>query len=213
MAARGVVCVALTISIVSGCAGRADRELEHASVQLGRAVATGKASSIGPWLAAGQLALVDMNATVASREAIAEDLETAHARATPLIVLGEGHVEALESVDGRTYRFQFDPTDYYGRETPRRALSSFVRSTRLGRWDVVLTLAPRRFRAALTEAALKHAWSDNESGAALRTARDRLAACLDAPVRADAHHAVLVCNGSELATLEREGDGWVVVDF
>ena len=111
------------------------------------------------------------------------------------------------------WRFVSDPTVYFGQSTPREALRSLVRASREGRWDVLLDLAPRRYRMGLSEDDLATAWTEGPQAQALQAARDRLAARLSGTIRADAHQAILDLGDGEFARLEREKDRWVVVDF
>lgn len=111
------------------------------------------------------------------------------------------------------WRFAEDPTDIYAQATPRQALSALVVASRNQRWDVMVRLAPRRYRIGLSEGDLEKAWTKGEHAEALAAARDRLAEHLADPVVADAHEAVLDMGDGHVARLEREHDRWVVVDF
>ncbi|MFY0541764.1 hypothetical protein [Nannocystis pusilla] len=113
----------------------------------------------------------------------------------------------------RGWVFAEDPTLVYDQSTPRAALRSLVRASLQRRWDVLLGLAPERYRLGLSEDDLRAAWTEGEHADALQTARDRLAARLGDPIVADAHEAVLDLGNAEVARLEREGTRWVVVDF
>ncbi len=105
------------------------------------------------------------------------------------------------------------PTLYYDQSTPRAALRSLVRASEHQRWDVLLALAPYRYRLGLSEADLKAAWTEGEYAEALQAARDRLREHLAAPIQSDAHEATLDLGHGDTALLEREGARWVVVDF
>jgi hypothetical protein len=128
------------------------------------------------------------------------------------VVLGPG--EAVEAVcEGKAWGFREDPLAWDRRDTPRAALRALVVASRLGRWDVLLALAPRRYRLGLSEADLERAWGTGPQGDALRAARDRVARALPGPIEADADEATLRLEGGSRAQLEREGANWVVVDF
>jgi hypothetical protein len=111
------------------------------------------------------------------------------------------------------WSFAEDPTDLYSQDTPRRALRALVQASRMERWDVLLGLAPRRYRIGMSEEDLERAWTKGDQGEALRAARDRLADHLADPIVSDAHEAVLDMGEGNVARLEREGRLWVVVDF
>ncbi len=51
---------------------------------------------------------------------------------------------------GGVWKLVSNPIDYYGAETPRRALRSFVRAFKHQRWDVMLEFVPRRYREQTT---------------------------------------------------------------
>jgi hypothetical protein len=114
---------------------------------------------------------------------------------------------------GQAWVFAEDPTVAYDQTTPRAALRSLVRASRLQRWDVLLGLAPERYRLGLSEDDLRRAWTEGEYAAALQASRERLARRLGEPIVSDAHEAVLDLGDGEAAHLEREGSRWVVVDF
>jgi hypothetical protein len=111
------------------------------------------------------------------------------------------------------WRFAEDPTDLYAQATPRQALRAIVLASRNQRWDVLVQLAPRRYRIGLSAEDLERAWTNGEHAQALAAARDRLARHLADPIVADAHEAVLDMGDGQFARLEREHDRWVVVDF
>lgn len=114
---------------------------------------------------------------------------------------------------GKAWNFAEDPTLVYDQSSPRAALRSLVRASRLRRWDVLVSLAPERYRLGLSEDDLRRAWSEGEYAGALQAARDRLMRHLAEPIVSDAHEAVLDLGDGEAAHLEREGARWVVVDF
>ncbi|TPV95563.1 MAG: hypothetical protein B7733_09355 [Myxococcales bacterium FL481] len=202
----------LAVLVGFGCAARSDRELRRASVNLGQAVEAGNRAEVVAGVSPGYLAQVDEAALARGRQAIARDLEAPTVASTPIIALGRDRVAATRR-DGASFRFEMDPTVYYAQDTPRRALTSLIRASRFERWDVLVDLAPRRYRAALTERAVATAWGEGPGGDALRAAREQLAVCLDGPIQLDTHFAVLICDGKPAATLEREGSVWVVADF
>ncbi len=111
------------------------------------------------------------------------------------------------------WRFAEDPTDLYARDTPLAALRALVLASRHQRWDILVELAPRRYRLGLSEDDLRLAWTEGEQGAALRAARDRLAEHLVDPIVSDEHEATLDVGEGRTVRLEREPGGWVVVDF
>lgn len=197
------------------CAPRQARSLTRASHELSRAVARDDAAQIRGHVVTGARGRVDVDAmlTGTARRSWTKALEKPdRVRPEAVVFLGaEQPVAAVWTDEG--WRFAEDPTDVYAQRTPRQALRALVRATRAERWDVVLRLAPQRYRLGLSEEDLRSAWTDGDQGSALRAARDRLAAHLADPIAADADDAALDLGQGNVARLEREGDRWVVVEF
>lgn len=192
------------------------RDLHKASRELGKAVADEDSAAVDAALLPGRRALVDREELLvdpATRGAWARALEN------PTSVRPEGllQIESDRFVDivwtDEGWRFRGDPGDAYPQSTPREALGSLVRASRNARWDVMLDLAPRRYRIGLSVDEIEAAWTEGDYGEALRESRDKLAEHLADPIVADAHHALLDLTGGRFARLEREGSRWVVVDF
>ncbi len=120
-------------------------------------------------------------------------------------------VRAVEGPGG--WRFVDDPTDVFARDTPRHALRTLVVASREKRWEIVMALAPKRYRMGLSVEELAQAWTDGEHAKVLTAARDQVAAHLADPIVADADEATLEIAPGHVARLEREGDHWVIVDF
>lgn len=206
----------LTVPLASlACAPHKARALRHGSRELSRAVARSDAEAIREHVVAGGRGQVDTRAmlTGTARRSWTKALaDPQSARPEAVVFLGpEDPVTVVWTDEG--WRFAEDPTDVYAQRTPRQALRALVRATRAGRWDVLLRLAPRRYRLGLSEDDLRVAWTEGEQGSALRAARDRLATHLADPIVADADEASLDLGQGHVARLEREGDRWVVVEF
>jgi hypothetical protein len=197
------------------CAPRQARSLRRASHDLSRAVAKGDAEAIRRHVVPGARGQVDTDAmlTGTARRSWAKALgDPEEVRPEAVVLLGpEQPVRVVWTDEG--WRFAEDPTDVYAQRTPRQALVALVRATRAGRFDVLLRLAPRRYRLGLSEDDLRVAWTEGEQGSALRAARDRLASHLADPIVGDADEASLDMGQGHVARLEREGDRWVVVEF
>jgi hypothetical protein len=209
----GALAVALIAS--SACSG-GDARLKRSSRQLAKAIDAGDEDALEASVLAGQRGRLDRERLLRAdgRQELADEL------AEPIAIegwarmrMGEGEVIDVRATEGGRWSFASDPTDFYGQSTPRETLRSFVRASRLGRWDVLLRLAPRRYRMGLSEDDLRHAWTDGEEAALLAERRDRLAQSLDRAIRADAHQAIMAIGNRQFARLERERDRWVVVDF
>ena len=201
--------------LVAGCTSAHQRRLIKDSRRAGKAIARADADALEASVLPGQLARVDASAL--ADENTAELWATAlkkpvAARPEALVPVGDiGAVGAVWTDDG--WRFTEDPTEFYGQRTPRQALRSFVRATRTGRWDVLIELAPLRYRVGLSTEDLQKAWTEGDYAKSLVESRDRLEDGLDGPIFVDAHEAVLPLGDDRAARLEFEGDRWVVVDF
>lgn len=198
--------------LVAGCGGHA-RLLVRSSADLGKAVRRGEREAIDEQVLPATRSRIDYDELLADKAKWGERLaRPTGARPEALIYLGND--EVIEAVwTDKGWRFASDPTVYFGQSTPREALRSLVRASREQRWDVMVDLAPRRYRMGLSEEDLAEAWTDGPQAQALQEARDRLARRLAGTIRADAHQAILDLGDGEFARLEREKDRWVVVDF
>lgn len=197
----------------AGCGGQA-RALVRSSHDLGKAVRRQDVEKTEARVLPASRARVDYDALYGDEEAQWGNrlAKPTGARPEALIYLSNDEVVEVVWTD-KGWRFASDPTVYFGQSTPREALRSLVRASREGRWDVMLDLAPRRYRMGLSEEDLEIAWTEGPQAEALQEARDRLADHLAGTIRADAHQAILELGSGEFARLEREKDRWVVVDF
>ncbi len=212
---RRLLFVLAALVVLPACRPRHSRALERASHTLSRAVTRDDAVQIRAQVVPGARGQVDADAMLkgTARRSWSKALdEPTEVRPEAVVFLGpEQPVRVVWTEEG--WRFAEDPTDVYAQDTPRQALRALVRATRASRWDVLLRLAPRRYRLGLSEKDLQLAWTEGEYGDALRESRDRLARHLGDPIIADADEASLDMGDGHIARLEREGDRWVVVEF
>ena len=208
---------ALGLGLVAlvGCVGPRPGQVRRASRALSQAAATGDDERIRPHLASGTRGRVDTGALSEGGRKGPWARALAHPEVSRLSVLAQvgprEPVEIVRTEEG--WVFAEDPTALYRQDTPRQALRALVRASRAGRWDVLLRLAPRRYRIGLSEERLRAAWREGPSARDLSRARDQLARHLDGPIAQDDHEAVLDMGEDGRAYLEREGARWVVVDF
>ena len=198
-----------------GCGHKEARRLTKASHDLGKAVAKGDAARVRAHLVPGVAAStqVEVMLTGTARKSWSQSLAKPQEVSPRAVVFVEpSRPVAVVWTEGG-WRFADDPNDVYAQDTPHQALAALVRASRAERWDVLLQLAPQRYRTGLSVEDLEAAWTGGEHGAALREARDRLATHLAGPIAADEHEAALDLGDGHVARLEREGDRWVVVDF
>ncbi|MEZ4381596.1 MAG: hypothetical protein R3A79_09620 [Nannocystaceae bacterium] len=213
LAAR--VFVALTVCL-SACAHREARTLAKASERLGREIRRADLQSVREQVLPGARAQVDLDRVVGEPEprgswakALAKPLEVRPE--AMLFIAPDRPVEAVYVEGG--WRFAEDPFVRWDQSSPRAALRTLVRASDEQRWDVILELAPRRYRIGLSAKDLKDAWTDGEQAQALQSRRDRLRDRLADPIRGDSHEAALDVGEGQVVRLEREGSRWVIVDF
>ena len=213
---RTVVLAGLGLGLlVVGCGHDASRDLQRSSKRLGRAVGRGDGAAVAATAAPGMRARLDAPAMLGegARGPWKAALKKPQAVEPSAVVFltPEFPVEVVQTAHG--WRFAEDPTDVYAHDTPRHALRALVWATRAQRWDVVLALAPKRYRMGLSEDDLRIAWTEGEYADVLSAARDAVAAHLADAIVADTHEATLVVGPGHMVHLEREGDQWVIVDF
>ncbi len=205
--------LALVLALAS-CAQLERRAIARASHGLGRAVKRGDRAAIAQRVAPGVRPGVDLDALRgATKQTWSRRLrKPKEIRPDAVAMLTADHpVHVVWTSQG--WRFAEDPTALYAQDTPAHALRALVLASKRGRWDVLLRLAPRRYRIGLAESDLRAAWTEGEHAAALRRARDRVATHLGDPIAADEHEARLDLGDGHVVRLEREGDAWVIVDF
>lgn len=198
------------------CGRREQRELSRASDDVAVAVRRGDARALSERVVLGARDRVDYAAILADKQQRANWARglARPDQVRPAATLFIAPDQPLTVVwTGHAWVFAEDPTLVYDQSSPRAALRSLVRASSLQRWDVLLALAPERYRLGLGEDDLRRAWTEGEYASALKAARDRLVQHLSEPIVQDAHEAVLDLGDGEAAHLEREGARWVVVDF
>lgn len=214
--ARALARACVLTLVGAACAPRDVRGLAHASEDAASAVRRGSAAAVAEHVLVGARARVDYAAILGDRASKQRWTKTLKkpSEIRPRAVLFLAPDQAVDvRWTPRGWVFGEDPTLVYDQSTPRAALRSLVRASLQRRWDVLLGLAPERYRLGLSEDDLRRAWTEGEYAGALQAARDRLLTHLGEPVLADAHEAVLDLGGGDVARLEREGQRWVVVDF
>jgi hypothetical protein len=193
----GVVLVGLALM---ACGHKPVRQLRGASRSLGDDIAASRSKEVVLAVVPGKRNAVDLERLVGrERRTWAKALRrpvAIHPEAL-VLVAPDWPTKATFAKDGWT--LGEDPLDVYAQDTPRAALRALVYASRLKRWDVLLELAPRRYRIGLSVDDLERAWTQG--------------AHVFDPIFADEHEAVLELGASHVARLEREGDRWVVVDF
>lgn len=211
---RALLATVLCI-VATACGHDAGRDLQRSSQRLGRSVGQGDASAVLATAAPGMRGRLATEAVVSEgargpwKAALKKPVAV---EPTAVVFLAPDFpVDVVQTAQG--WRFAEDPTAVYASDTPRHALRALVWATRARRWDVVLRLAPKRYRMGLSEDDLQIAWGEGEYADVLTSARDAVASHLSDAIVADAHEATLTIGPAHVVHLEREGDQWVIVDF
>ncbi len=216
MTTRRIAALSLVALSLVGCGRRELRDLSRASDDAASAVRRGDARALSQQVVVGARSRVDYAAILGDKQRRAEWVKRLGKpdQVRPAATLFVAPDQPLAVVwTGQAWVFAEDPTLVYDQSSPRAALRSLVRASQMQRWDVLLGLAPERYRLGLSEDDLRRAWSEGEYASALQAARERLVRHLADPIVSDAHEAVLDLGDGDAAHLEREGQRWVVVDF
>jgi hypothetical protein len=208
--------IPLVILLVCACAPREQRDLNRASEGFARDVRRADRAGVLQRVSPTTRARVDVDQLVGEPEvrsswakALAKPVEV---RSEAMLFVGEDRpIEIARSEEG--WVFTEDPFDRWDQGSPRAALRTLVRASDEQRWDVLLGLAPRRYRIGLTSEDLRQAWTQGEYAEALKETREQLRDHLADAIRADSHEAALDLGEGKIVRLEREGTRWVVVDF
>jgi hypothetical protein len=118
---------------------------------------------------------------------------------------GEQRVDLVR--EGGAWRLERPPWAPFAQDTPRAALRAFIRAIEAGRYDVLIELAPARYRAALTPEKLHSYWQafGPERTAALLSDL-RLAA--DERIVEEGEEAFVVYGQGRQVHLVREDEAW-----
>jgi hypothetical protein len=205
-------CLLLCV-VVTACSHGESRALRGQSRAAAKAIKRDDPAALRELVLPGARPRLDHGAIASDSKAWADALADPDlVRPEAMVFLArDAPASVVRTKDG--WAFAEDPTDLFAQDTPRRALRALVLASRMERWDVLLGLAPRRYRIGMSTEDLERAWTKGEQAKALRAARDRVADHLADPIVSDAHEAVLDMGDGKIARLEREGPRWVVVDF
>jgi hypothetical protein len=113
--------------------------------------------------------------------------------------------------EGGAWRVDGPSFEPWSQGTPRAALRSFVRALELGRYDVVLRLAPARRRTGLTVEGLRASWEGERKEDNARLVA-RLRASLGAPIVETGDEARMPYGEHDEARFVREDGVWKVED-
>jgi hypothetical protein len=111
------------------------------------------------------------------------------------------------SREGGGWRLEAPPIDPYGQASPRAALRSFVRAVESRRYDVLVRLAPARFRSTLTADKLRAFW-EGPAGAPERAFLRELRLNLYARIAEEGEEAFMTYGTGRQVRFVREEGLW-----
>lgn len=111
--------------------------------------------------------------------------------------------------EGGGWRLEDRPLDPYGQSTPRAALRAFVRAVENRRYDVLLRLAPTRFRGILSADKLRAFWEGEQAAQNRRLLRE-LRLNLNSPISEEADEAFMTYGSNRQVRFVREEGSWCV---
>jgi hypothetical protein len=111
------------------------------------------------------------------------------------------------SRESGAWRIDAPPLDPYGQSTPRAALRSFVRAVENRRYDVLVRLAPARFRSTITAEKLKAFW-EGAQGAPERAFLRELRLNLYARIAEEGEEAFMTYGTGRQVRFVREEGLW-----
>jgi len=109
--------------------------------------------------------------------------------------------------EGAAWHLETPPYAPFAQDTPRAALRAFIRAVEQSRYDVLVALAPARYRAAVTPEKLRSFWQAFGAERTTALLRDlRLAA--DEHIVEEGDEAFVVYGGGRQVRLVREAGLW-----
>jgi hypothetical protein len=118
---------------------------------------------------------------------------------------GDDRVVLVHEAAG--WRLEAPPLDPYGQATPRAALRSFVRAVENRRYDVLVRLAPSRYRSTITVEKLRAFW-EGEAAAQNRAFLRELRLNLYAHIAEEGDEAFMTYGSGRQVRFAREEGLW-----
>jgi hypothetical protein len=122
------------------------------------------------------------------------------------IALGDGERVSLVREAG-TWRLENPPFEPFGQDTPRAALRAFIHAVEGSRYDMLLELAPARYRADVTVEKLRTYWQ-GQGGDRRRALLGALRLALERRIIEEGDEAYLVYDGGRQVRFVREEGLW-----
>lgn len=145
---------------------------------------------------------------------VADDAARLRARADAwrdrvIVALPDGERAELRREAGG-WRLTRPPLAPYAQDSPRAALRAFLRAVEARRYDVLLRLAPARYRPRLDESALRAFWEGPDGPANHAALRDLRVAASGAPIVDEGDTAFMLYGANRQVRFVREDDGWKI---
>jgi hypothetical protein len=109
--------------------------------------------------------------------------------------------------EGSAWRLDRPPFDPFGQGTPRSALRTFIRAIEGRHWEVLVELAPARYRGEITPAKVRSYW-EAQGDERTRTLLRDLRLALDAPILEEGDEALLRYGSGRQVRFVREEGAW-----
>jgi hypothetical protein len=146
----------------------------------------------------------DAGELAADARALREGADRWSGRVT-VTVAGDERVSLTR--EAGSWRLDGPPLDPYGQSSPRAALRSFVRAVENKRYDVLLRLAPGRFRSSITVDKLRAFW-EGAAGAQSRVFLRELRLNLYARIAEEGEEAFMTYGSGRQVRFVREEGLW-----
>ena len=122
------------------------------------------------------------------------------------VLLGEGERVSLVR-EGGTWRLETPPFEPFGQDTPRAALRAFIHAVESTRYDILMELAPARYRADITTEKLRVFW-ESQGPEKKRSMLSGLRLALERRIIEEGDEAYLVYDGGRQVRFIREEGLW-----
>ncbi len=194
-------------------ASREQREVVKHGQKLGASIQKEEWEKVESRVAPGARKSLDVNELSRQREEWAKALEMPEEVELrgELFLTPSDLLPVVWTEEG--WRFTQNPAQLFGRDTPRQALRSLLLAVEAKRWDLVLDLAPRDLRIAMTQADIEASFSEGESAKDLTLRMQEIRDHLRDPIIGDSKQAILPLAPGNAVHFEREREGWVIRDF
>ncbi len=111
--------------------------------------------------------------------------------------------------EGGRWRIASNPLVFYGQETPRQAIRSFVRAYKLKRWPVMLRFVPEAYAEQMTVEKIKEQF-EGPGSEELASLLQAIEANLNAEIQTQGDQARMAYGDQHEVVLQRENGRWKI---